>query len=114
MVLLSRVEDRKAVLGLFNAAHEMVHNHRWVCLCRLLMDWWMGHCYFQQLFVSAYIDYCYMLMPPGYIYMVEIIVWLHQNLLVNRIYRTALLYATQEHLAVYCKILPLKIRLKIF
>ncbi|XP_025425507.1 membrane-associated protein Hem [Sipha flava] len=26
MVLLSRVEDRKAVLGLFNAAHEMVHN----------------------------------------------------------------------------------------
>jgi hypothetical protein len=28
MVLLSRVEDRKAVLGLFNAAHEMVHNHR--------------------------------------------------------------------------------------
>jgi NCK-associated protein 1 len=28
MVLLSRVEDRKAVLGLFNAAHEMVHNQR--------------------------------------------------------------------------------------
>ncbi|KAK7790225.1 hypothetical protein R5R35_014534 [Gryllus longicercus] len=26
MVLLSRVEDRKAVLGLFNAAHEMVHS----------------------------------------------------------------------------------------
>ncbi|KAJ8688113.1 hypothetical protein QAD02_023908 [Eretmocerus hayati] len=26
MILLSRVEDRKAVLGLFNAAHEMVHN----------------------------------------------------------------------------------------
>ncbi|XP_076048024.1 nck associated protein 1 Hem isoform X3 [Oratosquilla oratoria] len=26
MVLLSRVEDRKAVLGLFNAAHEMVNN----------------------------------------------------------------------------------------
>ncbi|KAK9511245.1 hypothetical protein O3M35_005839 [Rhynocoris fuscipes] len=26
MVLLSRVEDRKAVLGLFNAAHEMMHN----------------------------------------------------------------------------------------
>ncbi|XP_014204740.1 membrane-associated protein Hem [Copidosoma floridanum] len=25
MVLLSRVEDRKAVLGLFNAAHELVH-----------------------------------------------------------------------------------------
>lgn len=25
MVLLSRVEDRKAVLGLFNASHEMVH-----------------------------------------------------------------------------------------
>lgn len=25
MILLSRVEDRKAVLGLFNAAHEMVH-----------------------------------------------------------------------------------------
>jgi len=32
MVLLSRVEDRKAVLGLFNAAHEMVHNQRQVCL----------------------------------------------------------------------------------
>lgn len=28
MILLSRVEDRKAVLGLFNAAHEMVHNQR--------------------------------------------------------------------------------------
>ena len=26
MILLSRVEDRKAVLGLFNAAHEMSHN----------------------------------------------------------------------------------------
>lgn len=26
MILLSHVEDRKAVLGLFNAAHEMVHN----------------------------------------------------------------------------------------
>ena len=26
MILLSRVEDRKAVLGLFNAAHEMVHS----------------------------------------------------------------------------------------
>lgn len=26
MILLSRVEDRKAVLGLFNAAHEMVNN----------------------------------------------------------------------------------------
>ena len=25
MVLLSRVDDRKAVLGLFNASHEMVH-----------------------------------------------------------------------------------------
>ena len=25
LILLSRVEDRKAVLGLFNAAHEMVH-----------------------------------------------------------------------------------------
>ncbi len=28
MILLSRVEDRKAVLGLFNAAHELTHNHR--------------------------------------------------------------------------------------
>lgn len=28
MVLLSRVEDRKAVLGLFNAAHEMMNNQR--------------------------------------------------------------------------------------
>lgn len=27
MVLLSRVEDRKAVLGLFNTAHEMTHSH---------------------------------------------------------------------------------------
>ncbi|CAB0009496.1 unnamed protein product [Nesidiocoris tenuis] len=26
MILLSRVDDRKAVLGLFNAAHEMMHN----------------------------------------------------------------------------------------
>jgi NCK-associated protein 1 len=25
LILLSRVDDRKAVLGLFNAAHEMVH-----------------------------------------------------------------------------------------
>ena len=25
MILLSRVDDRKAVLGMFNAAHEMVH-----------------------------------------------------------------------------------------
>ena len=25
MILLSRVDDRKAVLGLFNAAHEMIH-----------------------------------------------------------------------------------------
>ena len=29
MILLSRVEDRKAVLGLFNAAHELTHNHRY-------------------------------------------------------------------------------------
>lgn len=28
MILLSRVEDRKAVLGLFNAAYEMVHERR--------------------------------------------------------------------------------------
>jgi NCK-associated protein 1 len=27
LVLLSRVEDRKAVLGLFNTAHEMTHGH---------------------------------------------------------------------------------------
>lgn len=27
MVLLSRVEDRKAVLGLFNTGHEMIHGH---------------------------------------------------------------------------------------
>jgi len=27
MILLSRVEDRKAVLGLFNTAHEMIHGH---------------------------------------------------------------------------------------
>lgn len=26
MILLSKVEDRKAVLGLFNAAYEMIHN----------------------------------------------------------------------------------------
>lgn len=41
MVLLSRVEDRKAVLGLFNAAHEMVHSNRYDSLnhnsCTLLM-----------------------------------------------------------------------------
>ena len=30
MILLSRVEDRKAVLGLFNAAHELTHNHRYL------------------------------------------------------------------------------------
>ena len=28
MILLSRVEDRKAVLGLYNAAHELTHNHK--------------------------------------------------------------------------------------
>ncbi|KAL0273323.1 UNVERIFIED_CONTAM: hypothetical protein PYX00_006016 [Menopon gallinae] len=28
MILLSRVEDRKAVLGLFNAAHEMIHHQK--------------------------------------------------------------------------------------
>lgn len=27
MTLLARVEDRKAVLGLFNTAHEMIHGH---------------------------------------------------------------------------------------
>lgn len=27
MILLSRVDDRKAVLGLFNAAHELQHGH---------------------------------------------------------------------------------------
>lgn len=31
MVLLSRVEDRKAVLGLFNAAYEVVHGE--ICFC---------------------------------------------------------------------------------
>lgn len=30
MILLSRVEDRKAVLGLFNAAYEMVNSQRFV------------------------------------------------------------------------------------
>ena len=32
MILLSRVEDRKAVLGLYNAAHELTHNHRYKIL----------------------------------------------------------------------------------
>jgi nck-associated protein 1 len=27
MVLISRVEDRKAILGLFNTAHELIHGH---------------------------------------------------------------------------------------
>lgn len=42
MILLSRVEDRKAVLGLFNAAHEMVHNQSDVNFPRLgqmIMDY---------------------------------------------------------------------------
>ena len=33
MILLSRVEDRKAVLGLFNAAYEMVHQQRYSIFC---------------------------------------------------------------------------------
>ncbi|KAL1110560.1 hypothetical protein AAG570_008088 [Ranatra chinensis] len=42
MILLSRVEDRKAVLGLFNAAHEMVHNqsdHSFPRLGQMIMDY---------------------------------------------------------------------------
>ncbi|XP_075218279.1 nck associated protein 1 Hem [Lycorma delicatula] len=42
MILLSRVDDRKAVLGLFNAAHEMVHNHSDLSFPRLgqmIMDY---------------------------------------------------------------------------
>lgn len=42
MILLSRVEDRKAVLGLFNAAHEMVHSqsdHSFPRLGQLIMDY---------------------------------------------------------------------------
>uniref|UniRef100_A0A1B6E8D2 Membrane-associated protein Hem n=1 Tax=Clastoptera arizonana TaxID=38151 RepID=A0A1B6E8D2_9HEMI len=42
MILLSRVEDRKAVLGLFNAAHEMVHNQNDLSFPRLgqmIMDY---------------------------------------------------------------------------
>lgn len=42
MILLSRVEDRKAVLGLFNAAHEMVHNQSDLSFPRLgqmIMDY---------------------------------------------------------------------------
>ncbi|QQP35606.1 Uncharacterized protein FKW44_023877, partial [Caligus rogercresseyi] len=35
MILLSRVEDRKAVLGLYNAAHEMIHAHSDVAFPRL-------------------------------------------------------------------------------
>ncbi|XP_040573731.1 membrane-associated protein Hem [Lepeophtheirus salmonis] len=35
MILLSRVEDRKAVLGLYNAAHEMIHSHSDVAFPRL-------------------------------------------------------------------------------
>ncbi|RWS27679.1 membrane-associated protein Hem-like protein, partial [Leptotrombidium deliense] len=35
MILLSRVEDRKAVLGLFNTAHEMTHGHSDVSFPRL-------------------------------------------------------------------------------
>lgn len=42
MILLSRVEDRKAVLGLYNAAHEQTHNHSDVSFPRLgqmIMDY---------------------------------------------------------------------------
>ncbi|KAF4526918.1 hypothetical protein B566_EDAN008361 [Ephemera danica] len=42
MILLSRVEDRKAVLGLFNAAHEMVHSQSDTAFPRLgqmIMDY---------------------------------------------------------------------------
>ncbi|EFX89764.1 membrane-associated protein Hem-like [Daphnia pulex] len=42
MILLSRVEDRKAVLGLYNAAHELTHNHSDVSFPRLgqmIMDY---------------------------------------------------------------------------
>jgi len=42
MILLSRVEDRKAVLGLYNAAHELTHNHADVSFPRLgqmIMDY---------------------------------------------------------------------------
>lgn len=42
MILLSRVEDRKPVLGLFNAAHEMVHNQidqSFPKLGQLIMDY---------------------------------------------------------------------------
>ncbi|CAL4093232.1 unnamed protein product, partial [Meganyctiphanes norvegica] len=42
MILLSRVEDRKAVLGLFNAAHEMVNNQgdpSFPRLGQLIMDY---------------------------------------------------------------------------
>lgn len=42
MILLSRVEDRKPVLGLFNAAHEMVHSQSdpsFVRLGQLIMDY---------------------------------------------------------------------------
>lgn len=35
LVLLSRVEDRKAVLGLFNTAHEMTHGQGDTCFPRL-------------------------------------------------------------------------------
>uniref|UniRef100_A0A6V7HS69 Membrane-associated protein Hem n=1 Tax=Bracon brevicornis TaxID=1563983 RepID=A0A6V7HS69_9HYME len=42
MILLSKVEDRKAVLGLFNAAHEMVHSqsdHSFPRLGQMIMDY---------------------------------------------------------------------------
>ncbi|KFM78035.1 Nck-associated protein 1, partial [Stegodyphus mimosarum] len=42
MILLSRVEDRKSVLGLFNTAHEMTHGHSdssFPRLGQLIMDY---------------------------------------------------------------------------
>lgn len=42
MILLSRVEDRKAVLGLFNSAHELTHGHSdtsFPRLGQLIMDY---------------------------------------------------------------------------
>ena len=42
MILLSRIEDRKAVLGLFNAAHDLMHSNSEASFPRLgqmIMDY---------------------------------------------------------------------------
>lgn len=40
MTILSRIEERKAIIGLYNYAHEMTHGARWASRC--LADQWVA------------------------------------------------------------------------